>query len=171
MLLFIVFAPLITALLILIGAPARLTALLGPASTARRDAGRAFSLRSGASRISIRQFVSDQRSWRLQFLLGADGLSLIMLFLAALVLLCAVWFTRRSQKSERLFYACLLFIAGGAIGAFASLDLFFFYAFHELALDPDFSSHRYLGHGQPIRRRLESDDLSRDSAASFCCSG
>ena len=33
MLLFIVFAPLITALLILIGAPARLTALLGAAAT------------------------------------------------------------------------------------------------------------------------------------------
>ena len=29
-------------------------------------------------------------------------------------------------------------IASGAIGAFASLDLFFFYAFHELALIPTF---------------------------------
>jgi NADH-quinone oxidoreductase subunit M len=31
-----------------------------------------------------------------------------------------------------------LFISGGAIGAFASIDLFFFYAFHELALIPTF---------------------------------
>jgi len=61
-----------------------------------------------------------------------------MLFLAALVLLCAVWFTPSIEKSERLFYACLLFVASGAIGAFASLDLFFFYAFHELALIPTF---------------------------------
>ena len=61
-----------------------------------------------------------------------------MLFLTALVLLCAVWFTPPIEKSERLFYACLLFLAGGAIGAFASLDLFFFYAFHELALIPTF---------------------------------
>src|SRR5205085_9747707 len=36
------------------------------------------------------------------------------------------------------FYACLLFISSGAIGAFASIDLFFFYAFHELALIPTF---------------------------------
>ena len=71
-------------------------------------------------------------------MLGADGLSLIMLFLAALVLLCAIWFTPPIQKSEPLFYACLLFVASGAIGAFASLDLFFFYAFHELALIPTF---------------------------------
>ena len=61
-----------------------------------------------------------------------------MLFLAALVLLCAVWFTPAIEKSERLFYVCLLLVASGAIGAFASLDLFFFYAFHELALIPTF---------------------------------
>ncbi len=61
-----------------------------------------------------------------------------MLFLAALVLLCAIWFTPPIEKSEPLFYACLLFLASGAIGAFASLDLFFFYAFHELALIPTF---------------------------------
>ena len=32
--------------------------------------------------------------------------------------------------------ACIMFIAAAAAGAFASLDLFFFYAFHELALIP-----------------------------------
>jgi NADH-quinone oxidoreductase subunit M len=31
-----------------------------------------------------------------------------------------------------------LFISAGAVGAFASLDMFFFYAFHELALIPTF---------------------------------
>ena len=138
MLLFIVFAPLITALLILIGAPARWTALLGSGATAIAALA-AFFLYDPA-RAGF-QFVSSfpiSQTWRLQFLLGADGLSLIMLFLAALVLLCAVWFTPPIEKSERLFYACLLFVASGAIGAFASLDLFFFYAFHELALIPTF---------------------------------
>jgi NADH-quinone oxidoreductase subunit M len=138
MLLFIVFAPLITALLILIGAPARLTALLGSGSTVIAALA-AFFLYDPA-RAGF-QFISSfpiSETWRLQFLLGADGLSLIMLFLAALVLLCAVWFSPPIQKSEPLFYACLLFVASGAIGAFASLDLFFFYAFHELALIPTF---------------------------------
>src|SRR5207249_2142408 len=50
----------------------------------------------------------------------------------------AVWFTSTIDKHENAFYACLLFISGGAIGAFASIDLFFFYAFHELALIPTF---------------------------------
>ncbi len=138
MLLFLVFAPLLTALLILLGAPARFTALLGSLATAVASVVALFRYQTAAGGF---QFVTSwpiSDSWRLQFLLGADGLSLIMLFLAALVLLGAVCFTPRVEKSEPLFYACLLLIAGGAIGAFASLDLFFFYAFHELALIPTF---------------------------------
>src|SRR4029078_9416328 len=50
----------------------------------------------------------------------------------------AVWFTGTIERYENAFYACLLFIAGGAMGAFASINLFFFYAFHELALIPTF---------------------------------
>jgi NADH-quinone oxidoreductase subunit M len=138
MLLFIVFAPLVTALLILLGAPARLTALLGSAATALGTLAACASYDATAGGF---QFVSSwtlSESWRLHFLLGADGLSLIMLLLAGLVLLCAVWFTPTIEKSEPLFYVCLLLIAAGAIGAFASVDLFFFYAFHELALIPTF---------------------------------
>src|SRR5437899_620207 len=76
--------------------------------------------------------------WGLNFAVGLDGLSLIMVLLAAIVTLAAVWFTGEIDKYENAFYACLLLISGGAIGAFASLDLFFFYAFHELALIPTF---------------------------------
>ena len=63
-----------------------------------------------------------------------------MLLLTALVTLCGRLVHRRGSQKHRstLFYACLLFIAAGAMGAFASLDLFFFYAFHELALIPTF---------------------------------
>jgi NADH-quinone oxidoreductase subunit M len=61
-----------------------------------------------------------------------------MVLLAAIVTVAAVWFTGKIENHENAFYACLLFISGGAIGAFASMDLFFFYAFHELALIPTF---------------------------------
>src|SRR5437016_8740368 len=61
-----------------------------------------------------------------------------MVLLAATVTLAAVWFTGTIDKHENAFYACLLLISGGAIGAFASIDLFFFYAFHEVALIPTF---------------------------------
>src|SRR6202011_5059466 len=52
--------------------------------------------------------------------------------------LAAVWLAPKVDYGENRYYACILLIAAGAAGAFASLDLFFFYAFHELALIPTF---------------------------------
>ena len=63
---------------------------------------------------------------------------MVLLLLATLVTFAAVWVTPQVDKSPGIFYACLLFISAGAIGAFASIDLFLFYAFHELALIPTF---------------------------------
>ncbi len=138
MLLFIVFAPIFAAILIMFDAPARLTALIGAAATTVAALVGLFLYRPVPGGFQFVNAFPISQSWRLSFSLGADGLSLMMIFLAALVLLCAVWFSPPVEKSERLFYACLLFLASGAIGAFASLDLFFFYAFHELALIPTF---------------------------------
>src|SRR5262249_50136973 len=42
------------------------------------------------------------------------------------------------KEREKEFYILLLVMAGGILGAFASLDLFLFYFFHELALVPTF---------------------------------
>ena len=49
-----------------------------------------------------------------------------------------MWLAPKVDEGEHRYYACILLIAAGAAGAFASLDLFFFYAFHELALIPTF---------------------------------
>ena len=76
--------------------------------------------------------------WHLQFFVGVDGLSLVMLLLTAIVTVAALWVTPPVEGNEPAFYASLLFISAGATGAFASLDLFFLYAFHELALIPTF---------------------------------
>ena len=70
--------------------------------------------------------------------LGVDGLGLMMLVLTALVTLAAVWFSPVVETRPRVFDACVLLISAGATGAFAAKDLFFFYAFHELALIPTF---------------------------------
>src|SRR6202162_5237228 len=138
MLLFIVFCPIVAAILIMAGAPARRTALLAAGSTFVM-ALLVFALferwQGGFQHVSSFTISAD---WRLNFTVGLDGLSLIMVLLAAIVTLAAVWFTGEIDKYENAFYACLLLISGGAIGAFASLDLFFFYAFHELALIPTF---------------------------------
>ena len=74
----------------------------------------------------------------ISFTLGVDGLSLAMLLLSTVVTLAAVCVARSPQTNAHWFYASLLFISAGAIGAFVSVDAFFFYMFHELALLPTF---------------------------------
>ena len=137
-LLFIVFCPLLAALLILIGAPARQTAMAAAALTLVASVATFIGFDGAAAGFSHVTSVPISAEWRLNFTLGLDGLSLIMVLLTAIVTLAAIWFTGKIEQHEHAFYACLLFIAGGAIGAFASLDMFFFYAFHELALIPTF---------------------------------
>ena len=138
MLLLLIFIPIIAAVSIMVGAPARKTALGASIATLALSF-LAFVLfdTSGGDFQFVRSFPISPE-WRLSFTVGLDGLSLIMILLAAIVTLAAVWFTGKIDNHEHAFYACLLFISGGAIGAFASLDLFFFYAFHELALIPTF---------------------------------
>jgi len=87
------------------------------------------------------QFISSfpiVPSLGIHFTLGADGLSVAMLLLSTAVTLAAVCMTRTPPKNGNWFYASLLFISAGAIGAFASVDAFFLYMFHELALIPTF---------------------------------
>jgi len=138
MLLFLVLCPIAAAVLIIAGAPARLTALVAAISNLFVT----LLLLSRFDQVAAGfQFVSSfvvSADWRIHFAFGVDGLSLLMLLLATSVSVAAVWFAGGIDNYERAFYACLLFISAGAIGAFASIDLFFFYAFHELALIPTF---------------------------------
>jgi NADH-quinone oxidoreductase subunit M len=138
MLLIILFAPIVAAIAILFGAPARRTGiaaavieLIGVASLFLR-----FDRTASGFQFATAWTINADWGWR--FALGVDGLSLLMLLLTAIVSFAAIWFTTEIPRNESAFYSCLLFISAGAIGAFASIDLFFFYAFHELALIPTF---------------------------------
>src|SRR5216117_432022 len=138
MVLFIIFCPIIAAILIMVGMPARKTALAASVLTFLAAGFLLASFGHGQSGFQHVTSFTISREWRLSFTTGIDGLSLIMVLLASVVTLAAVWFAGAIERYENAFYACLLFISGGAIGAFASIDLFFFYAFHELALIPTF---------------------------------
>ena len=138
MLLVIIFCPIIAAILIMAGAPARKTALTASVLTFATTLLLLASFQRGQRDFQQVTSFSISPEWHLSFTIGIDGLSLAMVLLAGIVTLAAVWFTGKIDKYENAFYACLLFISGGAIGAFASIDLFFFYAFHELALIPTF---------------------------------
>src|ERR1041385_963713 len=138
MVLFAIFCPIVAAALIMFGAPARKTALA--ASTLTFAAALFLFASFGYGQADFQHVTSFPISpeWRLSFTTGVDGLSVVMVLLAAIVTLAAILFADAVERHENAFYACLLLISGGAIGAFASIDLFFFYAFHELALIPTF---------------------------------
>jgi NADH-quinone oxidoreductase subunit M len=74
----------------------------------------------------------------IRFHVGVDGLNLPLLLLTTLVSLTAVMVSPAQLPRAKEFYSYLLLMIMGAIGAFISLDLFFCYVFHELALVPTF---------------------------------
>jgi NADH-quinone oxidoreductase subunit M len=71
--------------------------------------------------------------------LGLNGIALPMFLLAATVGLAAGLYALRSGAERlKLYLVLLLIMHGGLLGVFASVDIFFFYFFHELALIPTF---------------------------------
>ncbi|PTY00781.1 NADH-quinone oxidoreductase subunit M [Verrucomicrobia bacterium LW23] len=69
---------------------------------------------------------------------GLDGLNLPLIVLATTVSLAAILVSPADCKRKEEFFAYLLIMSLGGIGAFLSFDLFFFYIFHEFALIPTF---------------------------------
>ena len=69
---------------------------------------------------------------------GVDGINVGLVLMGAIVAFAAACVSWEIKEREKEFYILLLVMAGGILGAFASLDLFLFYFFHELALVPTF---------------------------------
>src|SRR5438445_3529202 len=138
MLLLVIFCPIVAAIVIMAGAPARKTALVASVLTLALTLLLLASFQGSQRDFQHVTSLSLSPEWHLSFTTGLDGLSMVMVLLAAIVTMADVCVTDRIDRYENAFYACLLLISGGAIGAFASIDLFFFYAFHELALIPTF---------------------------------
>ncbi len=78
------------------------------------------------------------RTFRVDYALGADGLSILMLILNALLSFLAVIGSWNIQPRQRFYMALLLFLETGVAGVFASYDLFLFIFFWEVELIPMF---------------------------------
>lgn len=135
----LILLPILASIAIALGAPARLTAI--GASLLNLAASLFLFVSFDAAQASY-QFVASipvLPTPEINLSVGLDGMSLVMVLLTTIVTLCAVWVSpKQVEGSLRLYYISSLLIAAGGLGAFCSTDLFFFYAFHELALIPTF---------------------------------
>lgn len=153
----LVLLPLLAALAVGLGAPPRFTAMGTSVLALFIGVYCAINFQTSLEGGGALQFASSRTLLempgfpRLSLAFGLDGISLVLVLLSALVLVAAVWVAPIEpaiKGSAKLYYISLLLIGGGAIGAFAATDLFFLYAFHELALIPTFLMIGIFGHGE-----------------------
>ncbi len=89
------------------------------------------------------QFI-NQHTWlesgvsqfKLQYLLGVDGLSLPLLLLTAFLTLVAVLISWRVELRPKEYFSFLLLLDTSLLGVFSSLDFVFFFLFWEIELIP-----------------------------------
>jgi NADH-quinone oxidoreductase subunit M len=92
----------------------------------------------GASGFQFEERVTWVDSLGISYHVGVDGINVGLILMGAVVAFAATLCSWEIQTREKEFYILLLIMSGGIIGAFASLDLFFFYILHEFALVPTF---------------------------------
>ncbi len=87
------------------------------------------------------QFI-DKMPWVVPFgisyHLGIDGINAVLVLLLGICSLAAVLISRSIKERVKEYYILLLLVVAGTYGAFLSLDIFFFYFFHEVAAIPAF---------------------------------
>src|SRR5689334_22135534 len=72
-----------------------------------------------------------------QYLIGIDGISLLLIMLTTLMGLLSILYSWSSiQDRVKEYYAMFLLLQTGMLGVFMSLDFFLFYVFWELVLVP-----------------------------------
>lgn len=153
----IIFAPLLGALLVLLiprnyRFVIRIVSLLATGISAvcaiALFASYAPNAEKSLSGYAFEQSVAWVSSIGINYHVGVDGINVGLILMGALVAFAATCVSRNIKGYEKEFYVLLLIMAGGILGAFASLDLFFFYFFHELALVPTFIMIGIWGRGE-----------------------
>ena len=78
-------------------------------------------------------------NWNINYALGVDGISILMVLLSTLIaILCVLISWESVTKKVKEFYICILLTTSFMIGVFCSLDFFLFYIFWEAMLIPMF---------------------------------
>ena len=76
------------------------------------------------------------RSFNIEYFVGVDGVSILMVFLTVLIAFIAAIASWGIDKYIRGYFALFLLLETGMLGTFLSLDFFLFYVFWEVMLLP-----------------------------------
>jgi NADH-quinone oxidoreductase subunit M len=86
------------------------------------------------------QFIEGPVDWvkslGISYLVGADGINLVMLILTGIVSFMGVLISWGINERPKEFFAFFLFLVAGVYGVFMSLDLFLLIFFYELSIFP-----------------------------------
>src|SRR5689334_21759365 len=96
----------------------------------------------------FKQAISWVDALGIQYKVGVDGINVGIILMGVIVAFASVCVSYPITERVKEFYLLLMVMIGGILGAFASLDLFFFFAFHELALIPTFLMIVVWGRGE-----------------------
>lgn len=72
----------------------------------------------------------------IEYFMGVDGISVLMILLTAVVIFCGVCASWTHDYRGKEFFVFLLLLVTGVFGVFAANDLFLFFLFYELAVLP-----------------------------------
>jgi NADH-quinone oxidoreductase subunit M len=138
-LLFLLLAPLLAIFGILMGVPAQRTASFAALFNLILSIGLLFDYlyvapQGGYAWVMDLTWVQLQGLPPIHFHLAVDGISLPLVFLTGIVTFAAVAVSPNNIRRSSEYYCYLLLMSLGAMGAFTSLDLFFFFIFHDFAL-------------------------------------
>src|SRR5579871_5522034 len=138
---FIVFCPLVAAILLLILPPKqglliRLVALVGAALTLPP----AIWLCLGYDQNRAGFQFEERQEWipplGISYHVGVDGTSVVLVLLTALIITGGIFASWTQQNRTKEFLALLLLLVSGVFGVFVSRDLFLFFLFYEIAVLP-----------------------------------
>ena len=89
-----------------------------------------------AKNIKYVEYGSWIPAFNIRYFMGADGLSLPLIWLTGLLGILCLAYSWTIQKATKAYFALFLLLEGALMGVFGALDFFLFYVFWEIVLLP-----------------------------------
>ncbi len=137
----VVWAPFFTALVLLVlpqrsGNAVRLVSVTGAGISLLGSILVAVGYDRDVGGFQFREFVPVVPSMGINYNLGVDGWGVSLLLLTGIIIFAGCWATWSLKHRHKEYYVLLLALVTGVFGVFASIDLFVFFLFYELAVLP-----------------------------------